>query len=111
MTLEQRIRREIASAGPIPFEVFMDLALYDPEGGFFTTGKLRSERGGDFLTSPEVSALFGETLAGFVERERGADRPAIRSRRSGGGIGLADRASEKVHRCRGVGGRGLARRS
>jgi len=69
MTLEQRIRREIASAGPLPFEVFMDLALYDPEGGFFTTGKLRSERGGDFLTSPEVSALFGETLARFVERE------------------------------------------
>ena len=70
MTLEQRIRRGIAAAGPIPFEMFMDLALYDPESGFFTTGKLRSERGGDFLTSPEVSALFGETLARFVERER-----------------------------------------
>jgi len=70
MTLEQRIRREIESAGPIPFEVFMDLALYDPDGGFFTTGTLRSERGGDFLTSPEVSTLFGETLARFVERER-----------------------------------------
>ncbi|HWL50119.1 MAG TPA: SAM-dependent methyltransferase [Acidimicrobiia bacterium] len=70
MTLEQRIRREIGAAGPIPFEVFMDLALYDPDGGFFTTGKLRSERGGDFLTSPEVSAQFGETLAWFVDRER-----------------------------------------
>jgi SAM-dependent MidA family methyltransferase len=70
MTLEQRIRRQIGSAGPIPFEVFMDLALYDPDGGFFTTGTLRSERGGDFLTSPEVSTLFGETLVRFVERER-----------------------------------------
>ena len=70
MTLEQRIRREIETTGPIPFEVFMDLALYDPDGGFFTTGKLRSERGGDFLTSPEVSTLFGETLARFVDRER-----------------------------------------
>jgi len=70
MTLEQRIRREIGAAGPIPFDVFMDLALYDPDGGFFTTGTLRSERGGDFLTSPEVSTLFGETLARFVERER-----------------------------------------
>ncbi len=70
MTLEQRIRREIEATGPIPFEVFMDLALYDPDGGFFTTGKLRSERGGDFLTSPEVSPLFGETLARYVELER-----------------------------------------
>ena len=56
MTLQQRIRRDIETTGPIPFEVFMQLALYDPDGGFFTTGKLRSERGGDFLTSPEVSA-------------------------------------------------------
>ncbi|MET0565008.1 MAG: SAM-dependent methyltransferase [Acidimicrobiia bacterium] len=70
MTLEQRIRRQIEATGPIPFEVFMDLALYDPDAGFFTTGKLRSERGGDFLTSPEVSPLFGETLARYVELER-----------------------------------------
>ena len=49
MTLEQRIRREIEATGPMPFEVFMGAALYDPDGGFFTTGKLRSERGGDFL--------------------------------------------------------------
>ncbi len=70
MTLKERIREQIEADGPIPFEVFMGLALYDPEGGFFTTGKLRSERGGDFLTSPEVSALFGETLARYVERER-----------------------------------------
>jgi SAM-dependent MidA family methyltransferase len=69
MTLEQRIRQRIEAEGPMPFEVFMDLALYDPDGGFFTTGKLRSERGGDFLTSPEVSPLFGETLARYVERE------------------------------------------
>ncbi|HEU4916707.1 MAG TPA: SAM-dependent methyltransferase [Acidimicrobiia bacterium] len=54
----------------MPFERFMDLALYDPDGGFFTTGTLRSERSGDFLTSPEVSSQFGETLARYVIRER-----------------------------------------
>ena len=70
MTLQQRIRRDIVATGPIPFDVFMQLALYDPDGGFFATGKLRSERGGDFLTSSEVSALFGETLARFVEQEQ-----------------------------------------
>jgi SAM-dependent MidA family methyltransferase len=72
MNLDQRIRREIENGGPMPFERFMDLALYHPDGGFFTSGTLRSERAGDFLTSPEVSALFGETLARYVigERER-----------------------------------------
>jgi SAM-dependent MidA family methyltransferase len=69
-TLEERIRHKIAAKGPIPFEEFMDLALYDPEGGFFGAGKLRSEKAGDFLTSPEVSPLFGETLARYVQRER-----------------------------------------
>ena len=54
----------------MPFERFMELALYDPDGGFFGSGKLRSEKAGDFLTSPEVSPLFGETLAIYLQRER-----------------------------------------
>jgi SAM-dependent MidA family methyltransferase len=70
MTLEQRIRDSIESNGPMPFEEFMDLALYEADGGFFGSGKLRSEKAGDFLTSPEVSDLFGETLARYVKRER-----------------------------------------
>ena len=70
MTLAHRIRDKIEAEGPIPFEEFMSLALYDPEGGFFGSGILRSEKAGDFLTSPEVSPLFGETLARYVERER-----------------------------------------
>jgi SAM-dependent MidA family methyltransferase len=69
MSLKSRISAEIGETGPMPFERFMALALYDPEG-FFGGQRLRSEKAGDFLTSPEVSALFGETLAGFVSAER-----------------------------------------
>jgi SAM-dependent MidA family methyltransferase len=65
----EAIREEIVRSGPIPFERFMDLALYGP-GGFFASGKLRSIAAGDFLTSPEVSPLFGSTLARFVAAVR-----------------------------------------
>ena len=47
----------------------MELALYHPDGGYFTGERLRSVQDGDFLTSPEVSPLFGETLAELVTRE------------------------------------------
>jgi SAM-dependent MidA family methyltransferase len=52
----------------MPFERFMELALYGPDG-YFTSGPLRSEKAGDFLTSPEVSSMFGSTLATFVQIE------------------------------------------
>ena len=54
----------------------MAACLYDPEGGFFATGLLRSTKDGDFLTSPEVSPWFGRMLARFVATEQtrtGAD--------------------------------------
>lgn len=69
MSLKQRLIDDIAVNGPMPFERFMEIALYDSEG-FFGGSTLRSQRGGDFLTSPEVSRLFGETLARYVEMVR-----------------------------------------
>lgn len=69
MTVKDRIEALIEERGPIPFERFMEESLYG-EGGFFNGPILRSEKSGDFLTSPEVSSLFGATLARFVERER-----------------------------------------
>jgi SAM-dependent MidA family methyltransferase len=40
----------------------MDVALYDPDLGFYSTGH-GAGRGGDFLTSPEVGPLFGAVVA------------------------------------------------
>jgi SAM-dependent MidA family methyltransferase len=70
VSLKELIQNRISSEGPVPFEVFMEMALYHPNLGFFASDQLRSEKAGDFLTSPEVSGLFGETLAVYVSGER-----------------------------------------
>jgi SAM-dependent MidA family methyltransferase len=41
----------------------MDLALYDPEHGYYARAGQRSGRAGDFFTSVDVGPLFGELLA------------------------------------------------
>ena len=65
--VEARVRAEIARRGPIPFEEVVELALYDPDGGFYATGG-RAGRRGDFLTSPEVGPLFGAVVARALDR-------------------------------------------
>lgn len=64
--LLERIRAEIASRGPMPFARFMDLALYDPDGGYYRAEAARPGRGGDFLTAPELHPIFGATLSALL---------------------------------------------
>jgi len=40
----------------------MDLALYDPELGYYARAAQRSGRAGDFFTSVDVGSLFGELI-------------------------------------------------
>lgn len=62
--LRERIRRE----GPIPFDAFVEAALYGQPDGFFARGGGAGRAGGDFVTSPEVGALFGTVVARAVDR-------------------------------------------
>ena len=41
----------------------MELALYDPDYGYYARAAQRSGRAGDFFTSVDVGPLFGELLA------------------------------------------------
>src|SRR5213078_320728 len=55
---------ELLSAGGwLSFERFMELALYTPGLGYYSAGSAKIGPGGDFVTAPEVSALFGRCLA------------------------------------------------
>jgi SAM-dependent MidA family methyltransferase len=62
-TLAQAIRAEIAQGGPISFRDFMARALYDPNHGYYGSGRARVGRSGDFFTNVSVGPLFGRLLA------------------------------------------------
>ncbi|MEM9714198.1 MAG: SAM-dependent methyltransferase [Actinomycetota bacterium] len=46
----------------------MELCLYDPEVGFFSTGGGAGRSDRDFVTSPEIGPLFGEVVARALDR-------------------------------------------
>jgi SAM-dependent MidA family methyltransferase len=62
--LTEFIRADIAANGGwIPFVRYMELALYAPGLGYYTAGARKFGEAGDFITAPELSPLFGRTLA------------------------------------------------
>lgn len=74
-----RIADEIRVTGPMTLARFMELALYDPEAGYYAAGSPATAgpgRMGDFLTAPEGHPIFGWSIARFLESAWAAlDRP------------------------------------
>lgn len=87
------VRAAAAERGPLAFSEVMDLALYDPEQGFYATVG-RAGRLGDFLTSPEVGPLFGAVVARALDALWAeAGRPATMTAvEAGAGPGTLARA-------------------
>lgn len=62
--LQQLIAAEIEQqGGAIAFSRFMELALYAPRLGYYSGGAAKLGAAGDFTTAPEITPLFGATLA------------------------------------------------
>lgn len=61
--LSQRISNEIARSGPVSFGRFMELALYDPDDGYYERSTNPIGTQGDFITSVSCGRLFGALLA------------------------------------------------
>ncbi|HEX4389209.1 MAG TPA: SAM-dependent methyltransferase [Steroidobacteraceae bacterium] len=62
--VRELIRGEItARGGWMSFERYMELALYAPGLGYYSAGSTKLGAAGDFVTAPEVSALFARCLA------------------------------------------------
>src|ERR1700692_1723903 len=77
VTLRQKIEGEIRDRGPIPFSRYMELCLYDPAHGYYSTNAEQFGKAGDFYTSSDVHAVFGRLLARqFDQRWQVLDRPS-----------------------------------
>jgi SAM-dependent MidA family methyltransferase len=61
MSLEDRLKGQIASGGPLTVAQYMTACLHDPQDGYYAT-RPRLGEGGDFVTAPLVSQMFGELL-------------------------------------------------
>ena len=62
VSAEQEIRRRILDSGPITFAEFMEVALFWPDGGYYT-GSDPIGASGDYYTSPLAHPAFGALLA------------------------------------------------
>ena len=60
--LKRAIIERTEAEGGISFREFMAMALYHPGLGYYTGEREKIGRAGDYLTSPEVSPLFGAML-------------------------------------------------
>jgi SAM-dependent MidA family methyltransferase len=64
----QALQATIAEAihqqqGFIPFSRYMEAALYTPGLGYYSAGATKLGAAGDFITAPELTPLFADTLA------------------------------------------------
>ena len=61
MTLKARLAREIALTGPMTVADYVNRCLHDPQDGYYATRPALGA-GGDFITAPLVSQMFGELI-------------------------------------------------
>ena len=82
------LQQEItAQGGAIPFSRFMELVLYAPGWGYYSAGASKIGAAGDFITAPEMGALFAGTVARALAPVIGQIGVAAQVMELGGGTG------------------------
>lgn len=76
MSLKERLVAEIAETGPLTVAQYMTRCLHDPLEGYYATRPAIGP-GGDFITAPQVSQMFGELIGlWLVETWRAMGAPS-----------------------------------
>ena len=80
-----------SEAGQIGFDRYMAMALYQPGLGYYAAGSQKFGADGDFITSPEVSPLFAQSIARQVKQVMAElEQPVLIEYGAGSGILAAD---------------------
>jgi SAM-dependent MidA family methyltransferase len=89
--LKSRIAAEISTGGGwIGFDRYMELALYAPGFGYYSGGAHKFGAAGDFVTAPELSSAFSQTLATQVAQILALSAPFVIEVGAGSGRLAAD---------------------
>jgi SAM-dependent MidA family methyltransferase len=68
MMLREIIIQKIKEEGPISFHDFMEMALYYPELGYYSSSQEKIGKKGDFYTSSNLTPVFGAMVARQLEQ-------------------------------------------
>jgi SAM-dependent MidA family methyltransferase len=99
-----KVASAIRRHGPLPFDRYLDIVLYDPTVGFYAAGGGAGRRG-DFITSPEVGPLFGAVIARALDTwwdELGRPDPFVVVEAGAGRGALARSVLDASPRCAGA---------
>lgn len=67
MNKQEFFKQKIKTKLPLSFQAYMEMALFDPEYGYYTTHANILGLQGDFVTAPELTHLFGSSLATQIQ--------------------------------------------
>lgn len=68
MNAFESLQALLQKSSEMPFVDFMQQALYAPHTGYYSAGLQKFGAEGDFITAPELTPLFGQTLAGQCQQ-------------------------------------------